>query len=668
MPTMSTKRPRVLLVSPYSIHPMIHGGAVRLGNLVRRLQRHCELDLFIFLGGSDDPEQRAALAAEGRRVFFQQVPDPGSSAPELPPDAAGFTDPLVAERLRALVSAHGYDLVQLEYAELGAYVHPDLTGTDLGVPVILTEHDLGFRAHERRQEAGIETRHRPREADEASRERRRAFELAACRGAARIHLMSQTDLDLLAEHLPEAVARMRVIPNGVDVLQYTPPEALAPRERLLFVGSFPHLPNLDAARFFLEAVWLQLKGQIPTLRLTLAGARPPEEILALDGVHDVEVAGEVESLLPLYQGHRLLVVPLRAGSGTRLKILEAMACGLPVVSTTIGAEGLGAVHEEHLLIADDPHEMLVAIIRLVTEDDLHQRLARNGRKLVEDRFSWDAIVGLLAQDYLELQGSSPADRLPAGEEGEEDPEISVLVTGEMTDACRAMLEAQELEHSWELVEAETASSLGEALNLAASRARGRILVTLAADAENDDTRWLAKLTAPFFHEAPPAAVAGMVHEIYEGSARRHCRMSTAAHRSLLERFDGLDFSLANAAFRRDVWEAFPFGEADYEAWYWLRRARANGLAVQSILAAWVLRRRAADITALRREARGEGAALRALGARVEPKDLLDDLLHPSRAVEWGSTRDLMSSLVRGDLAARFPWLWAFEVYQGAKDG
>ncbi len=275
---------------------------------------------------------------------------------------------------------------------------------------MLVEHDLSFRSHARQRAVGIDRRYAAGDVLGSGADwlRRYRFELAACGRVDQIHVMSATDREQLAGLLPDGARRIRVIPNGVDTLHFQPPPQGSPRRGALFVGSFPHLPNLDALDHLLAEVWPRVRRRLPEARLTVAGARPPQRVLELDGRDGVVVAGEVADLAPLYQSHRLLAVPLRAGSGTRLKILEAMACGLPVVSTTIGAEGIDGPAGDHLIVADDAASFADAIVALLEEpDSAAARRSASGRSLAIERYDWDAIAQRLAAALAELVPDEP---------------------------------------------------------------------------------------------------------------------------------------------------------------------------------------------------------------------------------------------------------------------
>jgi glycosyltransferase involved in cell wall biosynthesis len=152
--------------------------------------------------------------------------------------------------------------------------------------------------------------------------------------------------------------------------------------------------------YFCREVFPRIRNVISNIEVWIVGREPPPEVLRLhgDGVH---VTGRVEDVVPYYRQCAVFIVPLRAGGGTRLKILEAMALGRPVVSTAIGCEGLDVVGDEHLLIADSAEQFAEKTVRLLTDAALYRKLAFNARQLVVRRYDWDIIAGELMRVYEE---------------------------------------------------------------------------------------------------------------------------------------------------------------------------------------------------------------------------------------------------------------------------
>ncbi len=193
---------------------------------------------------------------------------------------------------------------------------------------------------------------------------------------------------------------IEVIPNGADTDYYQPPalspvsaedSRSAPKPTILLLGTMHYYPNIDAVRYFFDEIYSTLRARYTNLQVLIVGHQPPPAIRALGDQPGVTVTGSVSDVRPYLARSSLLAVPLRLGGGTRLKITEALAAGLPVVSTPIGAQGLAVKHETHLLLAEEPAAFCSAIQRLLDDPSLGCRLAEAGRKLVESQYSWQAL-------------------------------------------------------------------------------------------------------------------------------------------------------------------------------------------------------------------------------------------------------------------------------------
>ncbi|MDM4018841.1 glycosyltransferase [Roseiconus lacunae] len=196
--------------------------------------------------------------------------------------------------------------------------------------------------------------------------------------------------------------RVAVIPNGVDVDEFAGGQSGAEQEEaIVFVGAMDYFPNIQGARWFCEAVWPIVKTELANCKLYLTGKDPTTEVRNL-AYENVVVTGRVPDVRPFVDRSRVFVVPLKSGGGTRLKILGAMAAGKPIVSTTVGAEGLGLIDGQHLLIADTPQDFAAAIKRVWHDESFAARLAQNARHEAEQRFSWRGIQDSLLREYDNL--------------------------------------------------------------------------------------------------------------------------------------------------------------------------------------------------------------------------------------------------------------------------
>lgn len=211
--------------------------------------------------------------------------------------------------------------------------------------------------------------------------------------------VSDLDATRLAQVAPSA--SFLVMPNGVDT-EFFKPQAPRQTEGIVFVGGTTWYPNKDALEYFATEILPKLRRRGFHARVLWVGRASSEEIARYRRDHGIEMTGYVADVRPLVQSAACYVVPIRLGGGTRVKILDAWAMGVPIVSTTIGAEGLGATDGQDILIRDDPESFAEAVLRVLTNRDLGARIGDGGRRTAEQRFSWDALEATLRDAYLGL--------------------------------------------------------------------------------------------------------------------------------------------------------------------------------------------------------------------------------------------------------------------------
>jgi polysaccharide biosynthesis protein PslH len=191
-----------------------------------------------------------------------------------------------------------------------------------------------------------------------------------------------------------------VVPNGVASDELTPAPPSEEPATLLFTGTLSHPPNSEGIRWFADAVWARIRAARPDARLLVVGRSPPRAVLELAKREGIEVVGPVGDMAPFFGRATAVVVPIRSGGGTRLKILEALACRRAVLSTGVGCEGLDLAEERELLVADDPSEFAASALRLLEDPVLRERLAAAGRETAERLYDWrvlgDRLAGVLA--------------------------------------------------------------------------------------------------------------------------------------------------------------------------------------------------------------------------------------------------------------------------------
>jgi polysaccharide biosynthesis protein PslH len=203
--------------------------------------------------------------------------------------------------------------------------------------------------------------------------------------------VSIADRDVFAQVIsPDKIA---VTATGVDVEYFQPRPGTVEEKTLVFTGSMDWLPNEDGIFYFMQEILPRIAQEIPAVKLIVVGRQPSRRMQLLAETNaQVQLTGRVEDVRPHLARGTACIVPLRIGSGTRLKIFEAMSMAKPVVSTTIGAEGLAVQHGTHLFLADSPEDFAKYVILLLRDETLRERLGAAARSLVENNFSWSSVA------------------------------------------------------------------------------------------------------------------------------------------------------------------------------------------------------------------------------------------------------------------------------------
>lgn len=222
-------------------------------------------------------------------------------------------------------------------------------------------------------------------------------------------VVSEQDRKLLQSIQPEG--RFQVVENGVDTSFFRPSEAKPERHTAIFTGLLGWGPNVSAMNFLVDQIWPQVKRAFPDARLYLAGKNPPRHVRIWPTQdRSIAVVPNPEDMRPWLARAEVCVCPITEGGGTRLKILDAMAMGKPVVSTTVGCEGLQVTPDENILIADTPGDFAARLVQLFESEDLRRRMGAAGRALVEREYCWERIGEHLQEAYRVLWGNRGAQK------------------------------------------------------------------------------------------------------------------------------------------------------------------------------------------------------------------------------------------------------------------
>ena len=396
---------RILWVKMGGLWPSTTGGRVRSLNTISELSRRHQVTVITTHGVGDDPEGLARHLSYCDRVISLPyvVPKRGSAAfpgalfrswlSTYPVDLWKWQVPDVRTQVQTITDA-GVDLVVADF--LFASMNVPMDGS---APVVLFEHNVEYQIWQRL--AALERRPWIRPILELEWRKLRAREADACRRADLTIAVSADDRQRL-ERLAPGINAVS-IPTGVDTCYFTPQPGAQRPAHLVFSGSMDWHPNEDAVLYFMESILPGIRAQMPETTFTVVGRNPTSRLReAADRVGGVTVTGTVNDVRPFIAEGAVYVVPLRAGGGTRLKIFEAFAMARPVVSTTVGAEGLGIKPGLHYTRVDDPREFANAVVSLLRDPARRAQLGSAGRHLVETCYSWPTIGRVFEQRCEEV--------------------------------------------------------------------------------------------------------------------------------------------------------------------------------------------------------------------------------------------------------------------------
>ena len=394
----------VASVYPY---PPNSGHRIRNYNLLKRLGEKNNLHLRLLVHEAPSEEDLLGLAPFVKSLRYYVQPEIGAFAKPfkgiaywlrgIPPDLRFSMNQSMMEELSVFFRKNHVDILQIEDPAMALYVQAVPAGQN--VKKVLTFHDINFKKFERI--ANLEPSLKRKLRLMLHSRMMRTWEPKFSENFDLCVTMSDVDKALLSS--ANANLRIQSIPNGVDTVEF---EVLEENDsklmyHILFVGNMDYRPNIEAVNFFVKQVMPLLDKDMPNYVFWIVGINPRDEVMALRN-EKIHVTGRVPDVHPYYENAQVVVVPLFAGGGTRLKILEALSLGRPVVSTTIGAEGLDLIPGEHILIADTPQDFHEAIEALVKDPAFRENLVLRGRDCVVSLYDWDAIADTLEKLYLSL--------------------------------------------------------------------------------------------------------------------------------------------------------------------------------------------------------------------------------------------------------------------------
>jgi len=386
---------KILMLSLYYPYPLDQGSNIRVYNLLARLAERHEVDLITYgpreeatPPGLDKLRHHcgAVTIVSPTPLVHGRIVRAAALLFSRPRSVVLGHDPAMDTAVATALRQSRYDVVLVEWLWLTPYV------ATLGeTPCVLDDHNAEAFMFERQvrlanEGAGVRLRQR------LTLFKLRRYERGALRRFNEVTAVSDVDRGRLIA-LGGNPRKITTAPNGVDVeaIAFEERGDAAASTRLIYPGSLTYPPNLDACMHFAAHILPLVRERRPAATLAITGKTPTAvpPALLMEGV---ELLGYVDEVKPVISGSAAMVVPLRQGGGTRLKILEAMALGVPIVSTSVGAEGIDVTHGENILLADTPDAFARRVVEILDDPALGARLARAARDLVEHEYSWASIA------------------------------------------------------------------------------------------------------------------------------------------------------------------------------------------------------------------------------------------------------------------------------------
>lgn len=412
-PPSSDRRLRILVLSPGLPHPPIWGFGIRVNQFLRLLARRHDVTLLTY-EEPDEAEKVAAVRALG--VAVHTVPRVKSTeAGKRKAQLASIASPMSYQRrslysramqtkLDELTSRTPFDVIQIESSQLGSY------DFDSRAVLVVDEHNIEYELLYRMYKTERSALRRLYNWLEFKKFKRE--EISSWRAVSGCVMTSGREQEIVKTLAPSTPTIVGA--NAVDVEFFGPsPQPVKPNA-LVMTGLMHYRPNIDGAVYFVQEIFPRILAARPDTVFYIVGAGATDELKRLENAN-VVVTGTVPDVRPYAHDASVFVVPLRMGGGTRLKVLEGLSMEKPVVSTSVGCEGIDVVHGQHLLIADDPAAFANAVLELMRNRDLAARLGKQGRTLTQDRYKWESVVSRLEAFYDRLLANAgPGAAQPAG--------------------------------------------------------------------------------------------------------------------------------------------------------------------------------------------------------------------------------------------------------------
>lgn len=398
---------KILWVKTDFLHPTTRGGQIRTLEMLRELHKHHEVH-YVAFDDASNPEGLRRSIEYARHAYPVRHDVVSKRSPrfalqlaeglfsEYPVAGLRYRSPAMRDIISRLTSEHDFD------AKICDFLTPSINIEDI-TGWVLFQHNVETVIWERHAQSGRTPLHRAYFAQQARR--MHEWERSVCRVAAHVVAVSKVDEQIMRDRF--GIRQTSSVSTGVDLDYFEPPTSARPRYDLVFLGSMDWMPNIDGTQWFLAEVLPLIRARKTDVRFAIVGRNPPPSLAAAADNKCTVVTGTVPDVRPYLWESAVSIVPLRVGGGTRLKIFEAMAAGTPVVSTTVGAEGLPVQHGATIRIADTAETFAAECLDLLENSGVRHALAQKGLELIQANFSW-AQVTRQFEETLRSVHASPA--------------------------------------------------------------------------------------------------------------------------------------------------------------------------------------------------------------------------------------------------------------------
>jgi polysaccharide biosynthesis protein PslH len=389
---------KLLFLTPQLPYPPEQGTSIRNYHLIAELAKRHRITLLTFL----EPDQNAESLGPLRQIaeHLEIVPAPPRSKGQRlrqlltsrrPDMSWRLWSPELEERLKLLLKNNSFDVVQIEGIEMASYASAVAAGAAQPL-LVYDDHNAEYLLQKRAflTDAGNPRRWIAAMYSFIQWRRLRTYERAMCLRADRVITCSAADAGAIREL--DTRLKVTVISNGVDLASHAAYQGEVRPHDLVFTGKMDFRPNIDAMLWFCQAVLPLIQARKPGVSLAIVGQRPHNRLESLRSLPAVTITGHVPDVRPFIAGAQVYIAPLRVGGGTRLKLLQAMAMGKAIVSTTLGAEGLDIQDGREMLLADRADEFASAVLSLMEQPEERRRLGEVARQKAQRSYGWDALV------------------------------------------------------------------------------------------------------------------------------------------------------------------------------------------------------------------------------------------------------------------------------------